>query len=96
MSPEALELMLEQQKAQSQSPPPVYRMIVNKELDSVPVSENEEALAVLELRPIAKGHTIVIPKNAVKRKEDLSPGVIEFAKKIGEKSKKISSQSKSM
>ncbi len=78
MSAEALESMIEQQRGRQQ----IFRMIANKEIDSVVIEENSEAIAVLELNPVSEGHTLVIPKKEIKKKEDMTDKVISFAEKI--------------
>lgn len=82
MSDAAIETMLKQQQATE-----VYRMIVSKEIESVIVEENSEALAVLEINPISKGHTIIIPKKPVKDKKKIPESIGKFASKITEKLK---------
>ena len=43
--------------------PSIFSKIVNKEIPSYKVAENEEFLAFLDIFPLAKGHTLVIPKH---------------------------------
>ena len=59
MSPEALEAMLKQQKTSQKS---VMRMIVDNEIPSHKLDENKFALAVLDIKPVSRGHILVIPK----------------------------------
>ncbi|MEM3141291.1 MAG: HIT domain-containing protein [Candidatus Pacearchaeota archaeon] len=40
----------------------IFCSIVKGDIDSYKIEENEEMIAVLELNPISKGHTIIIPK----------------------------------
>lgn len=85
MSAEALELMLKQQQnAQSDSPRrnDVYRMIVEGVIQSRKIDENKEAIVVLDIRPIAKGHVIVIPKKQVAEAKNLSNSALSLAKNI--------------
>ena len=63
MSPQALETMLQQQ--QSSSDKNIFRLIVDKEVDSVIVAETLNSIAVLDINPISEGHTIIIPKNPI-------------------------------
>ncbi len=81
MSSEAIEAMVEQQKGRQQ----VFRMIANKEIDSVIVAESNEAIAVLEINPLSRGHTMVIPKEEVSKKENMPKGVVSFAEGIVKK-----------
>ena len=41
----------------------VFTMIAKGEIPSFKVAENEEFYAFLDINPLAKGHTLVIPKN---------------------------------
>lgn len=43
----------------------IFSKIVNGEIPSHKIAENEEFLAFLDVFPIAKGHTLVIPKKEV-------------------------------
>src|SRR5690554_647720 len=43
----------------------IFTKIVNRELPAHIVAENDEFLAFLDIRPIVKGHTLVIPKKEV-------------------------------
>ncbi len=81
MSSEAIEAMVEQQKGRQQ----IFRMIVNKEIDSMIVAESNEAIAVLEINPLSRGHTMVIPKEEVSKKEKMPKEVISFAEGIVKK-----------
>lgn len=83
MSNEAIEEMVRQQ----QNKTPVYRMIVQGEIQSVKVEETPEALAVMEIRPASRGHVIIIPKNAIVRKEDIPNSIQEFSNKLADKMK---------
>lgn len=44
----------------------IFSKIVNGEIPAYKVAENEDFLAFLDISPLAKGHTLVIPK----REED--------------------------
>lgn len=81
MSSQAIEAMLEQQKGRQQ----VFRMIANKEIDSVVIEENSNALAVLEINPLSEGHTLIIPKNEVRKKNEIPKEVLSFAEKVVKK-----------
>lgn len=45
--------------------PSIFSRIVSGEIPSHKIAENEEFLAFLDAFPIAKGHTLVIPKKEV-------------------------------
>lgn len=81
MSSQALETMIKQQQAQSG----IFRKIVSKEIPSKIIDENQEGLAVLEIRPVSDGHSIVIPKKQVKETKNVPPSLIEFSKRVADK-----------
>jgi len=63
----------------------VFCSIVSGKINSVKIEENEDALAVLEINPISKGHVIVIPKAHTNKP---SKKVYSFADKISKRLKK--------
>ena len=66
--------------------PSIFTRIVNNEIPSFKVAESENYLAFLDVNPLVKGHTLVIPKKEVDYLFDLSDedylGLMEFAKKV--------------
>lgn len=42
--------------------PSIFTKIINREIPGFIVAENEEFIAILDIQPNAKGHTLVIPK----------------------------------
>lgn len=94
MSPEAIEAMLKQSQSKSKSSQKdVFRMIVDKEIPSKIIDENKEAIAVLDIKPISPGHSVIIPKKAVKNPKEMPNNAFSLAKKIA---KKISSKLKAI
>ena len=91
MSSEALEAMLKQQQAQAQQQP-IFRSIISGEIPSKKIDENKYAIAALDVKPISKGHVIIIPKQAVTNAKELPTQVFTLAKKIA---KKLTSKLKS-
>lgn len=83
LSQEALETMLEEQRSSNQKT--IFRMIIDKEVPSVSIAENDQALAVLELNPISKGHTIIIPKSPVKEEKSLLKEVYSLSEQLSKK-----------
>jgi len=83
MSSDALESMLKQQQTQVK----IFRKIVSKEIPSRIIEENEEALAVLEIRPISKGHSIILSKSEISDAKDLSQKTIKLSQKISKQIK---------
>ena len=71
----------------------IFLKIVNGELPAFKVAENEKFLAFLDIFPIAKGHTLVIPKIKTDYIFDMNSDDYmefwEFSKKIAEAMKKV-------
>jgi histidine triad (HIT) family protein len=64
----------------------IFTKIVNGEIPAYKIAEDENYLAFLDISPVAKGHTLVIPKKEVDYLFDLDDelyaGLQLFAKKI--------------
>jgi histidine triad (HIT) family protein len=64
----------------------IFTKIVNGEIPSYKVAENENFYAFLDINPIAIGHTLVIPKKEVDYLFDLDEetydGLFKFTKKV--------------
>ena len=89
MSEDQLEEFLLKNKligAEKQESP--FRLIVEGKIPSFRISENEKALAVLEINPISKGHIIIIPKIPYKSK-DLQEEIQRFAQLLASHLQKI-------
>ena len=69
----------------------IFSKIVAGEIPSYKVAEDENYYAFLDINPLAKGHTLVIPKVEVDYIFDLDDetlaGLTKFAKKIAHKIK---------
>ncbi|MFX0000705.1 MAG: HIT family protein [Candidatus Hodarchaeota archaeon] len=50
----------------------IFCKITNREIPSKIIFENDLVLAFLDISPISKGHTVVIPKNHYSNLEDIS------------------------
>ncbi len=65
----------------------IFTKIINGEIPSYKVAEDENYYAFLDIFPIAKGHTLVIPKNETDYIFDIDDeeykGLFLFAKKVG-------------
>ena len=72
--------------------PSIFTRIVNGEIPSYKVAESEEYYAFLDINPLMKGHTLVIPKMEVDYLFDLDDdtynGLFSFAKTISHGIKK--------
>lgn len=66
----------------------IFCKIVNGEIPCAKVYEDENILAFLDIAPISKGHTLVIPKkhynNLFEVPEDLGTAFIYALKKVGQ------------
>jgi histidine triad (HIT) family protein len=64
----------------------IFTKIINREIPAHIVAENDTALAFLDIRPLTKGHTLVIPKEEVDYLFDLDDttytGLNLFAKQV--------------
>ncbi|HOO84958.1 MAG TPA: HIT family protein [Prolixibacteraceae bacterium] len=64
----------------------IFTKIVNGEIPSYKIAENDRFYAFLDIFPLAKGHTLVIPKKEVDYIFDLDDetyiGLQAFAKKV--------------
>ncbi len=69
-----------------------FRLIVNKKIPSYVIEETKLAIAALEINPISKAHTIIIPKKPISNPQKISKTINALANKI---SKKISLKFKS-
>jgi len=67
----------------------IFTKIINGEIPSYKVAENENYYAFLDINPMAKGHTLVVPKQEVDYIFDLDPqtlgGMMQFAQQIAKK-----------
>lgn len=67
----------------------IFTKIAKGEIPSWKVAENEEFYAFLDIAPMAKGHTLVIPKNVEEDyifnlDENTYMGLCAFARKVAE------------
>jgi histidine triad (HIT) family protein len=66
----------------------IFTRIINGEIPCYKVAENDTHIAILDINPIAEGHTLVIPKEETDYFFDLDDQVLSatmvFAKKIAE------------
>ncbi len=66
--------------------PTIFTKIVNGEIPCHKVAETADYLAFLDISPLAKGHTLVIPKKETDYlfavEDDLLAGLMLFAKRV--------------
>ncbi len=64
----------------------IFCKIINKELPSLKIYEDEIALAFLDINPVNMGHTLIVPKKHFENIHDLpeetATHIIKIAKKI--------------
>ncbi len=64
----------------------IFTKIINGEIPSYKVAENDDFFAFLDINPNAKGHTLVVPKKEVNRLFDLDKttytNLMEFTREI--------------
>ncbi len=67
--------------------PTLFTKIINGEIPSYKVAEDDSFLAFLDINPNAKGHTLCIPKVEVDKLLDLDEdtylGLMAFSRKVG-------------
>lgn len=72
--------------------PSIFSRIINGEIPAYKVAEDDNYLAFLDIMPVAKGHTLVVPKKEVDYIFDLDDndfsGLNLFSKKVAEGIKK--------
>jgi len=66
--------------------PTIFTKIVNGDIPSYKIAENDRFYAFLDINPVAKGHTLVIPKKEIDYlfdiQDDLFQDFFLFAKKV--------------
>lgn len=84
MNNEQLEQFLQQNNLTDQPKDQkcVFCSIIFGDLSSHKIAENEKAVAVLEINPISKGHSIIIPKEHLASRKEFPDEVLLLADKI--------------
>ncbi|MEK6928153.1 MAG: HIT family protein [Nanoarchaeota archaeon] len=86
MSDEAIESLVKQERERSSDErKSIFRMIIDSEIESVKITENASALAVLDINPISKGHTIIIPKKEVIDAKSIPTQAFSLAKIVSKR-----------
>lgn len=71
----------------------IFSKIINQEIPCYKIAENDNFIAFLDVQPLAKGHTLVIPKIEIDYFFDLDDQILAeynvFAKHVAEKIKKV-------
>lgn len=70
----------------------IFTKIVNGEIPSYKIAEDEKYFAFLDINPLQKGHVLVIPKQEIDYIFDLEPDVLaglhKFAQRVAKAIKK--------
>ncbi len=71
----------------------IFSKIINGEIPSYKVAENDNFYAFLDINPNAKGHTLVVPKKEVNKLFDLNEetynDLMSFSRKIAKAMEKV-------
>lgn len=65
----------------------IFCSIVEGKLDSYKIDENKDSIAVLEINPISKAHSLIIPKKHISESSKIPQTSFSLAKKIAKKIK---------
>jgi len=84
MSDEAIETMLEEQKSKAPQKA-IFRSIIDGDIPAKKIDENKQAIAVLDIKPISKGHSVIIPRRPSTNTKELPQQALSLAKKISSK-----------
>jgi histidine triad (HIT) family protein len=64
----------------------IFTKIINGEIPSYTIAEDDNFIAFLDVNPNAKGHTLCVPKQEIDKifdiEDDLYLGLMQFSKKI--------------
>jgi len=60
----------------------IFCSIADGKIHSYKIDENKDAVAVLEINPVSKGHIIIIPKKHISSKDKLPSSILTLAEKI--------------
>ncbi|SFT69361.1 histidine triad (HIT) family protein [Lishizhenia tianjinensis] len=67
----------------------IFTKIINNEIPSHKVAENDEFLAFLDIQPLSEGHVLVVPKQEVDYifdiEDELLGRMMQFAKSVARK-----------
>lgn len=71
----------------------IFTKIINREIPAHIVAENDQFIAFLDVFPLRKGHTLVVPKKEVdyifNLDEETYQGLMSFAKEVSHKLKAV-------
>jgi len=74
--------LLKKEGSQANSGQCVFCSIVFGDIKAYKIAENSKAIAVLEINPVSRGHTIIIPKEHIASEKELPKQVSALSKKV--------------
>lgn len=60
----------------------IFCSIVEGKIPSKIIAQNDLAIATLEINPISKGHTLIVPKKHIEKIEDMPPELKTFGEEV--------------
>ena len=84
MTPEQVENFVEQNKLTHLSGNCIFCSITKEESKSYKIAENDSNIAILEINPLSKGHSLIIP---LEHENGISESTKELAEEVSEKLK---------
>lgn len=63
----------------------IFSRIITGEIPCTKVYEDDLCIAFLDIRPVTKGHTLVIPKQEIQRLRQLPPDLLHHCMDITQK-----------
>jgi len=95
MNPEQLEEFLvqnklikpEEENSEEENQKCIFCSIVEGKIPTNKIDENKDSIAVLEINPISKGHSIILPKEHFSESSKIPQTAFSLAKKISKKMK---------
>lgn len=71
----------------------IFSKIINREISGHIVAEDENYVAFLDIKPLVKGHLLVVPKQEIDYifdlEDELLSGMLLFAKKVARAQEKV-------
>lgn len=80
--------LIKSQQESSEGQQCIFCSIVFGDIQSYKIGENEKAIAILEINPVSKGHTLIVPKEHMGSPEKLSAEVHGLSKEVSNKIKR--------
>jgi histidine triad (HIT) family protein len=75
------------EKSEPSEPECIFCSIINKKIPSYKIAETKNAIAILELNPLSKGHSLVLPMEHLPV-EKMPKSALSLAQKLAKKIKK--------